>query len=307
MDIQKLKYFIAIVEHGTISKAAISLNMTQPPLSTAIRSFEDELGLKLFNRVGKRIHLTDTGKLLYDKGKELIASVEIVKQEVDEHQQGKRGHVTIGCSTIANLTIIPEVVKQLNEQSIQIMTHVKEGNAAYILDLIRQHKIDIGIVRNSFKKEDLYSTALLTERILVALPTDHPLAKNKSIKLADLKNDSFFMQYTTVGHGISDDIIEACQTHGFTPNIIYWGTETLPMLNMVKEGLGVAFCPQSFAYLPNFKLPTLVELSDPVLYTKLNLVVSKNSIRKVATEQFLRITKEVIDSGLYRKNISNKL
>lgn len=295
MDIQKLKYFVAIVEHGTVSKAAIALNMTQPPLSTSIKIFEEELGLKLFKRVGKRLHLTDTGKLMYKRGKELLASVEVVIQEVHEHQQGKIGHVKIGCSTVANLTIIPEVVKRLNDRDIQITIHVKEGNAAYILEQIRQHKIDIGIVRNVFKKEDLYSTALLTERLLVALPPSHPLAGKKSIKLEELRNEKFFLQYTTFGHGISDDIMEACQIRGFSPNVIYWGTETLPMLNMVKEGLGIAFCPQSFANLPNFKSPPLLELEDPIIYTKLNLVTSKNSIKKASTEHFLELTKEIIE------------
>ncbi|OKL37874.1 LysR family transcriptional regulator [Domibacillus mangrovi] len=295
MDIQKLKYFIVIVEHGTISKAALALNMTQPPLSMAIKSFEEELGLRLFNRVGKRLHLTDTGKLMYERGKELLTSMEVVVQEVHEHQSGKRGRVTIGCSTVANLTIIPEVVRRLTERSIQITIHVKEGNAAYILDQLRHHKMDIGIVRNTFNKDDLHTTALLTERLLVALPPAHPLAKEKSIKLEDLKDESFFMQHTTFGHGISDDIIEACEIRGFTPNVIYWGTETLPMLSMVKKGLGVAFCPVAFANLADFNLPPLLELSEPHLHAKLNLVTSKNSVKKAATEQFLEITKEVIE------------
>lgn len=295
MDLQKLKYFIAIVEHGTISKAAMALNMTQPPLSMAIKSLEEEIEVQLFKRMGKRLHLTDSGKLLYDRGKELLVSSLAVVQEVKEHQNGKRGHVTIGCSTVANLTIIPEVVNRLNERSIQITIQVKEGNAAYILEQLRFHKMDIGIVRNIFDKEDFYTTALLTEPLLVALPSNHPLANEKSIKLEDLKSENFLLQHTTFGHGISEFIMEACQTLGFTPNVIYWGTETLPMLSMVKRGLGIAFSPMSFARLTDFNLPPLLELSSPVVHTQLNLVTLKNSVNKAATEQFLEITKEVID------------
>ncbi|MFJ7936706.1 LysR family transcriptional regulator [Sporosarcina sp. NPDC096371] len=295
MDMQKLKYFIAIVEHGTISKAAMALNMTQPPLSMSIKSFEEEIGVQLFKRMGKRLHLTDSGKLLYDRGKELLASSMAIIQEVHEHDQGMRGHVTIGCSTVANLTIIPEVVKRLNERSIQITIQVKEGNAAYILEQLRYHKMDIGIVRNIFDKADLHTTALLTERLLVALPPDHPLAGEASINLEDLRNENFLLQHTTFGHGISDFILDACQTQGFTPNVIYWGTETLPMLSMVKRGLGIAFSPMSFAKLTDFNLPPLLELTRPVVHTQLNLVTLKNSVKKAATEQFLEITKEVIE------------
>lgn len=294
MNIQKLKYFIAIVEYGTISKAAIALNITQPPLSASIKSFEEELGVDLFNRVGKRMHLNTTGELLYERGKELLASTEVITQEINEHHQGQRGHVTIGCSTIANLTIIPEVVQYFNEHDIPITIHVKEGNAAYILDQLRHHKMDIGILRNVFNKEDLHTTALLSERLLVALPPSHPLTKNKSVTLEELKDEKFFLQHTTFGHGISDDILEECHLRGFSPNVIYWGTETLPMLSMVKRGMGIAFCPEAFSKLEGFNPPPLLELSDPIIHTKLNLVISKNSVKKAATEHFIKVTKEIL-------------
>ncbi|ARD48630.1 hypothetical protein SporoP37_11045 [Sporosarcina sp. P37] len=294
MNIQRLKYFMAVVEHGTISKAAIALNITQPPLSAAIKGFEDEIGVNLFDRIGKRMYLNDTGRLLYRRGKELLASAEIIIQEIHEHHQGEGGHITIGSSTIANLTIIPEVVHYFNERDIPIIIHVKEGNAAYILEQIRHHKMDIGILRNVFNKEDLHTIPLLSERLLVALPPSHPLADNKSITLDELKDEKFFMQHTTFGHGISEDILEECHIRGFNPNIIYWGTETLPMLNMVKKGMGVAFCPEAFSKLDGMDLPPLLELSDPVLYSKLNLVTSKNGVKKAAAEHFIKVAKEIV-------------
>lgn len=295
MDMHKLKYFITIVESGSLSKAAVALNMTQPPLSILIKKFEDELNLKLFERKGKRLHLTSAGNLFYEKGKELLASAEAIIQEVHEHQAGKRGHVVIGCSTIANLTIIPEVVQKIKERDLQITIQVMEGNSAYILEQLRLYKMDIGIVRNVFTNEDLHTTALLSEEILVALPPNHKLATKSSVKLVDLANENFLMPYTTLGHGISDLIIEGCQANGFTPNIIYWGTETLPMLNMVQKGLGVAFPPKLFSILNDFSMPPLVKLKHPTLYAKLNLVTLKNSVNKAATEQFLEITKEIIE------------
>jgi DNA-binding transcriptional LysR family regulator len=295
MDMQKLKYFTTVVESGTLSKAAIALNMTQPPLSILMKKFEEELGLKLFERKGKRLHLTSSGYLFYEKGKELLASAEAIIQEVHEHQDGKRGHVIIGCSTNANLTIIPKVVERMMERDIKITLHVMEGNSAYILKQLRHYKMDIGIVRNDFDKADLHTTALLTEPILVALPPNHPLSSKKAIDLIDLANENFLMPYTTLGYGISELVIEGCQTHGFNPNIIYLGTETLPMLSMVKKGLGIAFTPMLFSKLDDFIMPPLVELKNPSLHAKLNLVTLKNSVKKAATEQFLEITKEVID------------
>ncbi|MGN7385446.1 LysR family transcriptional regulator [Sporosarcina sp. SAFN-015] len=295
MDFDRLRYFIMVVETGSISKAAIALNMTQPPLSIAIQKLEEELDVSLFIRSGKRLTLTETGHLLYKRGKQLMLSTSEIMKEVAEHDSGEYGTVTIGCSTIANITIIPEVVKRLNERGSRITIRVLEGNTAFILEQLRLHKMDIGLVRNIFDKKDFHTTALLTESLYVALPPGHPLADRKTIELKELKKENFLMPHTTLGYGISDFILEGCDAAGFTPNIIYWGTETFPMLNMVRENLGIAFAPALFQNINNYELPPLVELINPTIEAKLNLVTLKNSIQTAATEQFLAVTKEVIE------------
>lgn len=295
MDFDRLRYFIMVVETGSISKAAIALNMTQPPLSIAIRKLEEELEVSLFIRNGKRLTLTDTGQLLYERGKQLMLSTMEIMKEVTDHDSGQYGTVTIGCSTIANMTIIPEVVKRLNERGIRITIRVLEGNTAFILEQLRLHKMDIGLVRNIFDKKDFHTTALLTESLYVALPPEHPLVNRKTVELKELENENFLMPHTTLGYGISDFILEGCDAAGFTPNIIYWGTETFPMLNMVRENLGIAFAPALFRNISNYELPPLVELINPTIEAKLNLVTLKNTIQTAATEQFLEVTKEVIE------------
>lgn len=294
MDMNKLKYFIAIVEEGSISKAAASLNMTQPPLSMSLRSFEEELGFNLFNRIGKRLEITPSGKIIYERGKELLISSSAIIKEAKEQDEGITGSVTIGCSTIANLTIIPEVVKRMKSENINIMIKVLEGNTAFILEQLRLHQMDIGFVRNIFDKEDFRTTVLLYEPLYIALPPQHHLKNEKSVSLNELKEENFLMPYTTLGYGISDFILEGCQSFGFHPNIIYWGTETLPMLDMVNSGLGIAFVPALFKEISNFSLPTLVKLENPEIRASLNLATLKNSVQKSATEKFLAITKEVI-------------
>lgn len=295
MDLERIRYFIKVVETGSLSKAAIALNMTQPPLSIAIRKLEDELGVELFSRSGKRMTLTETGHLLYKRGKELMMSSLEIKKELAEYDAGRHGIVTIGCSTIANITIIPEVVKRLNERGINITIRVLEGNTAFILEQLRLHKMDIGLVRNIFDKKDFHTTALLSEPLYVALPPDHPLAENDTVELKQLEGENFLMPHTTLGYGISDFILEGCDAAGFSPNVIYWGTETFPMLNMVHENLGIAFAPALFRNIKYFTMPPLAKLMNPSIEAKLNLVTLKNSIKTAATEQFLHVTKEVIE------------
>ncbi|GIN90543.1 LysR family transcriptional regulator [Siminovitchia terrae] len=294
MDIQKLKYFIAVVENGTVSKAAKVLNMTQPPLSMLLKKFEDEIGIQLFRREGKRLYLTDSGQLVYQRGIELLASSEAILQEAREYQQDHRGTVSIGCAAVANFSLIPEVIKRMNDRSINIVTHVKEGSPPYILDHLRFHKLDIGMVRNVYNRNDLITTKLFTEPVMVALPPGHPFSEKKSVALEELKDENFLLHHSSYEYNISDTIIMECKKRGITPNIVYWGTETLPMLGMVKAGMGIAFPPKSVIKSVGVALPPLVELSSPSITTTLNLVTMKNSVPKDAVVMFLKILQEVI-------------
>lgn len=296
MDLQRLKYFMVIVEQGSISKAALVLNMSQPPLSIAIKKLEEELGISLFERHGKRLHLTKSGELLYKRAKDLIVRVGAIKKEIQDYNEGISGVVNVGSSTMANITIIPKVVEKLLEQNLNITINLKAGTTSYVLNELRNNKVDVGIVRNVFSVNDLEINTLLNEPLMLALPPNHPLINKKVIMLEDLKGENFLMQSTTFGYGISDSIIEACQVKGFNPNVIYWATETLPMLYMVNKGLGVAFAPKSFMYFDSNDIPPLREFDSPELSTKLSIITIKNRYKSAAVNKFLEVTKEVIES-----------
>lgn len=295
MDMQKLKYFINIVEHGTISRAAKALNMTQPPLSIILKKFEEEIGLNLFQRKGKRLFLTESGHFMYKRGIELIASAEAILNEARIQEQGNFGTISIGSATVSNFALIPEVMKRISERSINLSVEVKEGSTPYILDHLRYHRLDIGIIRNVYNRDDLTTTKLLTEPLIVALPPNHPLAEKKSVKLEELKDEKFLLHHSSFEYDVSETIILESKKRGFSPTIAYWGNETLPMLGMVNAGMGIAFPAKSVLKSVGFNLPPLVELSDPVILTNLNMVTVKNHVKTDAVSLFLEVAQEVID------------
>lgn len=295
MDLHRLRCFIKIVEEGSVSKAAEALNMTQPPLSIMMRKLEKELNVSLFDRSGRRLTLTRDGEFLYQRGKELIATTENMVKELVEHNDGMRGTVNAGCITSANLFIIPEAVKKLREEAPNIVIRVKEGNSSYVLNELRNHKIDIGIVRTIFEAEDLQISTLMTEQLLLALPPGHPLLEKPSISLGDLRGEKFILPTSSHGSGIAEEIMEACQNCGFTPDVVYWGTEVFPMLFMVMKGVGISFVPQSFQRFNWPELPELVPLAEPKLETKLSLVTLQNHYQPSIVERFLDITKNVAE------------
>ncbi len=110
-----------------------------------------------------------------------------------------------------------------------------------------------------------------------------------------MKNERFLLNTTSYGSGVADDVIEACQKSGFTPNVVYWGTETLPTLMMVMKGAGICFVPSCFKLLNSPDLPVLRPLANPVLQTKLNIITLKDRYMTSISKRFLAITEEVAE------------
>ncbi|MEK4426877.1 LysR family transcriptional regulator [Solibacillus sp. FSL K6-1523] len=294
MNLHRLHCFVTVVEEGSVSKAAKVLKMSQPPLSMLIRKLEEELNVTLFERYKKRLLVTETGQLLYERAKELLSSSENIVKEITEHSEGVKGIVRIGTSTSANITIIPSVIEEINKQSLNITLDVREGKYTDILRELRNNEIDIGLVRNTYQPEDIEIIKLLKEPLLLALPPDHHLLQKSTIELNDLRNEKFLMQRTTQGQNISDFILEACHMSDFTPNIVYWGTTSLPILLMVRKGVGISFVPQSFLQLQEeMKLPPMVKVSSSYLYSYQSLIMLKDRYRTSASNRIIEIIKKI--------------
>ncbi|MRT19801.1 LysR family transcriptional regulator [Comamonas sp. CAH-2] len=285
MDEHRLKCFVAVYEQGSVSAAAERLHMTQPPLSILLRKLEDELGVNLFDRSGHRLVPTATGELFYLRAKALQANLQAMRRELRETAQGSRGTVHIGCATAASLFIMPRVMEQLLASAMKITVHVHEGETGYLLQRLRERSLDLVICRSQFAAPELQNQEVMNEPLRVALPPQHPLCGQAQIALGALRAERFLLHSSLLGTGISDMLLRACQEAGFTPEVAYWGVETLPMLLMVQKGLGVAFAPDSFAQLGVQGLPVLVPLADAKLRTHLNMIWPRGHALPPAAER----------------------
>ncbi|NYT78409.1 LysR family transcriptional regulator [Alcaligenaceae bacterium] len=293
MDKRKLQCFVSVFEKGSVSAAAEALHMTQPPLSVMIRKLEDDLGVSLFNREANRLLPTPTGELFYRRAKELLTSMNAIHRELDESHNGSRGTVRVGCSTAASLFLIPAAMQEIADSKLNITVHVQEGETAYLVQRLRDGHLDLAICRSQYIAADIETCAVKTESLVVALPPGHPLASNASIRIADLKHETFFLHSAPSGRGISDTLIAACHAEGYSPKVAYWGIETLPMLLMVQRGLGIAFAPASFGELGLSGMPKLVPLRDPEIHTHLNLITLKQARTPATVQRFMGLINRV--------------
>lgn len=191
----------------------------------------------------------------------------------------------IGCATAASLFIMPRVMAQLLVSAMKLTVHVHEGETGYLLQRLRERSLDLVICRSQFAAPELQNQEVMNEPLRVALPPQHPLCGQAQIALGALRAERFLLHSSLLGTGISDMLLRACQEAGFTPEVAYWGVETLPMLLMVQKGLGVAFAPDSFAQLGMQGLPVLVPLADAKLRTHLNMIWPRGHALPPAAER----------------------
>ncbi len=294
MDEHQLRCFVTVVETGNLSKAAKQLHITQPPLSILIRKLEESLGVELFNRQKNRLILNESGKLFYTRARHILASFKTLRQDIRNNAAGTEGVVSVGCSTAASLFILPSVMARIQQAGLKISLVTREGESAYIVNAIRKNELDIGIVRTRYQAEDINTQTLYTEPLMMVIPSDHRHAHKDRLKLADFKDDNFLLHSSTYSNGIRENILDSCSANGFTPNVIYSGNETLPILIMVERGLGIGFAPRMFSHLFTGKRVRFVELEAPKLTTTLSLVTLKSQAESAVAGRFLEITREVL-------------
>lgn len=260
IDLRLLRYFIAVAEEGHLTKAAQRIGIQQPPLSQQIRVLEKELGVTLFNRLPRGMELTESGRALLVDAQALLAQLDASIAGVRRIAQGERGRLALGFTESASLhPFIPTVIRAFTQIAPDVALTVEESNTAELVEALRQKRLDVAFIRSPVGNADgLTIETMLVEQMILALPTTHPLARNKagarsktrrSVALAALAEESFILSRRPSGPGLYDAIIAACRTAGFSPHVKQEARKNLSTLSLVAAGLGVAIIPASMRHV----------------------------------------------------------
>lgn len=239
MELLQLHYFqtVAYTEH--ISKAAKQLNIAQPSLSLTIKRLEDELGTKLFDRKGRNIQLSSSGKILLRHVNKIFTEIENAKMEIQSKDQENTSTIKISISNPRFLTgLISEYITLNPETKIQQGIGVKRG----IITSLKKGDIDLGIAGPPIVDEEITSCVLVDEDIVLVLPISHKLADHSEIFLRDIANEPFIS--LAGNEEYSRFTNELCEKEGFTP-INNFEVDSSLLAEIIKLGQGVALLPIS--------------------------------------------------------------
>ena len=253
MDLRQLEYFVAVCEELHFTKAAEKLGMSQPTLSQQIRSLENEVGTPLFDRIGKRIVLTEAGRLLLDYSIQMFRIRKNAVDAIDELCNHQRGALVIGAIPsdldyrITQLLI--DFHKEFPHVRLTVLTSVE------VLKQVLEMEVDIGIGILPLPDERIVSIPLSSEEYVLVVPGNHELADRSSIDIEELRHISTVMYPKgTLGRELVDD---CCRKFGFSLDPIIETTTPFSLIHLVKANIGATIQP----------LPLILSMNDPELRT----------------------------------------
>lgn len=241
MEIHQLRYFCAVVRHGTFTRASRAQNVAQPSLSQQILKLESELGAPLFDRMPRTAKLTVFGRAFLPKAERILRELEDAKSEMLEMTGEEKGSVILGLIPTIAAYLLPRILSGFSRQHPLVKIQVVEEITPLILERLHQGTADMAIAALPIPGAELETTELFTEGFFAALPENHPRAKHKTIRLADLRDEPFLL--LKEGHCFRDNLITACRESRTRPSVAFESGQFSTILAMVSAGAGVSAVP----------------------------------------------------------------
>ena len=252
MEFRHLRYFMAVAEELSFTRAAQRLGIKQPPLSTQIRRLESEMGAALFRRLSRGVELTPAGKLLFEEARAILEQVDHAKRGVQRRGRGEVGEIRIGFAGGSYFNrVVLSIIREYRKKFPNVTLSPVQTNSVMLIARVEAGEIDVAFVRSLHPgtESGVSLELLVEEELLVVLPTDHRLARNKSVSLPALSREKFLLFPRKLNVAMNDRIIAACQRAGFKPILALEVSDAVSMIPLVAAGFGVALVAQSVSQL----------------------------------------------------------
>lgn len=286
MDLRQLRYFYTICEEGQITAAAKKLHMAQPPLSQALQALEKELGVSLMKRGTRSIQLTDAGELLKERAQQIFELCEKTKKDVNSRGTTLYKTIHIGLVSSAHSVFLQRGIQAFHQQYPHVSFRVLEGNTFQVMDMIHKGKIDIGIVRTPFVRQQVKTISLRKEGMVAVFPKAMNIPSHP-ITLPDLHAYPliYYERYATL-------IEEIFMEYGLQPQVVCLNQDARTTMLWAKAGMGVGIVPRSACQQIHAQDITICDIQEERFITEIMLVHSKEHIMSDMTKIFLSYYQE---------------
>jgi|SRR5579871_417597 len=287
IDLRQLRYFVAVAEELHFGRAAAKLGMAQPPLTQQIQKLEKALGCPVFVRQPRKTTLTEAGGALLEDARRILRECEEATERARRAGRGETGQLTVGTPPSMMLTRLPTAIRKYRERFPEVRFTLRELATSAIAESLKAGTVDLGLLREIPEGE-----VVLREPVVAVLPSGHPLAARKGLKLLQLAEEPFVLVPRHLGEAFYDRLISFCVQAGFTPRVVQETTRWQSVVTFVETGLGVSLAP---ACVQRFRWKGVVYRELPGLSTTVTASFRKEGA-SAAASAFLNILR-----GEFRK------
>ena len=290
MNLDQIRNFHAVAVHRSFTIAAEKLFRTQPAISTQVRMLEEELGTRLFDRIGKKVYMTQAGDVLFDYAERLLSLHDEAKLAVTEVNATPKGKILIGANESTCLYVLPQIFALFKKKYPDVQISIYRNFSRKVLDKVRGNQLDFGIVTLPVPDRELNILPIAEDELWLITCPDHPLAAQSSLSLEDVVSYPFI--FHTAG-----TTRERLRKHFAS----WWDRLHISMelasIETIKKfvsiGMGVSIVPRSYAEEERRRgTLCLLPLNNLNLIRKLGLIYRKNRYLSRACIVFLEVVEE---------------
>ncbi|MCA9298271.1 MAG: LysR family transcriptional regulator [Phycisphaerales bacterium] len=245
MEIRQLEYVVAAAEAGTISRAASRCGVSQPSVSQQILKLEEELGVALFDRLGRGVALTEAGRALLPRAKRILAQAQEIESGLRADLERGAGRLAVGAIPTMAPYLLPSLIATLRRESPSCEIVVREDLTQNLVEAIADNELDVAIMSTPVGHDLVDLEVVGSEALLVVAPSAHEWASDEAITLADLRERPAVTLHEM--HCLGRQISEFCEAKRVAGNVVCRMTQIATLLEFVGQGLGVSIVPEMVA------------------------------------------------------------
>lgn len=284
MDIKQLRYFIAIAEEKNITAAANRLHMSQPPLSMQLKQLEEELGVKLFERNGKSMDLTDKGEVLYQRALHLVNSVEEIKNEIQETEEGTKGVLAVGINTLS-VSGFSDMLQAFHKKYPLVTLKIVQNDSYYLAEMVKTRAIEMAFVRLPLEHRGFIYEHLLNEPFVFVTNK-----KTGMVSLEEISQMPLIIP-STEGLGSYNIIHEAFSRQKLQFTSIAECSDMHVLMEMVKGGMGATIVPKSVLDVYGDENLYSAPINDANLFSSLGMIWLEHHYISTPAKNFIELVK----------------
>jgi DNA-binding transcriptional LysR family regulator len=296
MEFRHLRYFVAVAEELSFTRAAAVLHVAQSAVSAQIQSLEDSIGVKLLERNSRRVELTGAGHTFLHGAKKIILELEEVARQARRIGRAETGHLAIGFIGAQSHEWMPLVLRRFRHEYPDVEVTLTEMVPSVQLESLSTHRLDLGVVGAIDGKAPagLQFECIAEEEPLVGVPSDHALANRPFVRLQQLKDEGFILTSRENAPNYRSWLARLCQRAGFAPSVVQEVDRARTAVQYVAAGFGISIFGEHISRqpAPGVKFIPLRPFGQKIRYG----VAWRKEPSEPLVHRFIDYTKEQIGS-----------